>query len=42
VSDDAAIFLPGQAFASGTVTGTIATVAHELARGKLRTDLYFE
>lgn len=40
VSDDAAVIMPGQLFASGTVTGTVSTVHHDLEGSTLRTEVY--
>lgn len=41
-SDDANFVLPGQAFSSGNVAGTVSTVVHDLDGGKLRSEVYLQ
>jgi hypothetical protein len=40
--DDASLVLPGQAFASGDVAGSVSTVFHDLDGSKLRTEVYLQ
>jgi hypothetical protein len=42
IADDDAIILPGQAFDSGGVVGSISTVFHDLQGGALRTEAYLQ
>lgn len=42
MSDDSAIVLPGQLFASGGVSGSVSTVRHELKGGRLRTAVHLQ
>jgi len=42
VSDDLALFRPGQLFASGNVAGTIRTVVHNISSGSLLTEIYLQ
>lgn len=42
VSDDDAVILPGQTFASSAAAGDIATVVHRLKGAALRTEIYLQ